>query len=248
FHTQLIPFQRHWHVARNFRALAGGENGKAITPDDLTPFPISASKGLQATTTLIEAGAWGGQALVVLNPNAGELSLERRWPLENFASLAQQLIQVDGARVVLVGSKGERERVGLLHRMIGEVPVGSCVDLSGHLSIGALVTLLRQADVFVSNDSGPMHVAAAQGVSTLGLFGPETPELYHPIGKRARFLYRPTVCSPCINVHKNKVSTCVMGRAECMTNLTVGYVLAATRDEIGRHGERTAAEAALPRA
>ena len=234
FHTELVPFQRSWHVARNFRALAGGENGNGVAPSDLLPFSIRIEHRVEATLALIENDLTGEGPLIVLNPNAGELSLERRWPAERFAELARRLVVEDGARVAVVGSPREKEYVRHVRALIGLLPKGRCADLAGRLSIGGLVALLRQAEVFVTNDSGPMHVAAAQGVPTIGLFGPETPRLYRPLGHRARFLFQPTICSPCINVHDNKLGTCTRGKAECMTNLSVGYVLAATRDEIGR--------------
>ena len=53
------------------------------------------------------------------------------------------------------------------------------------------------------------------------LFGPETPVMYAPLGREVRSLYRPTPCSPCINVHDNKVASCIYGRPECLVNITV---------------------------
>jgi heptosyltransferase-2 len=69
-----------------------------------------------------------------------------------------------------------------------------------------------------------MHIGAALGTPTLGLFGPETPVMYAPIGARTSALWRPPVCSPCINVHDNKVANCVRGHPECLTNLSVEEV------------------------
>ena len=241
-HTDLVRFERGWHVARNFRALADGEDGFDLEPRDFDPFQVTLAHRLEVATVLIENGLCGEGPLIVLNVNAGELSLERRWPADRFAELARRLVIEDGARVVLVGSTEEREHVRHVRALIGDLPPERCANLSGQLSFGGLVALLREAEVFVTNDSGPMHVAAAQGVPTLGLFGPETPLLYRPIGRRARFLYVPTPCSPCINVHENKLAVCFRGRSECMTNLPVGYVLAATRDEIGRQRELAPAQ------
>jgi heptosyltransferase-2 len=87
-----------------------------------------------------------------------------------------------------------------------------------------LVVVLARAAVVVSNDSGPMHVAAAIGAPTLGLFGPETPVMYGPLGLRSRALYRPPPCSPCINVHDNKVASCVHGEPQCLMALSVEEV------------------------
>ena len=227
-HTDTVPFNRYWHVARNFRALAGGEDGEEVHWRDLTPFQVSAAARASVQALLQELPA--DQPVVVLNPNAGSLSLERRWPAERFADLAGRLIAGQKASVVLVGSAGERDHVARVARKARELlpldDLGSLLDLAGRLDIGGLCALLAEARLVVSNDSGPMHLAAALGTPTLGLFGPETPLMYRPLGARARYLWDPPVCSPCINVHDNKRSTCIHGQPECLMNLDVERVLA----------------------
>jgi ADP-heptose:LPS heptosyltransferase len=109
------------------------------------------------------------------------------------------------------------------------LPTGCLVDLSGELSIGGLHALFQRAALVVSNDSGPMHLAAAQGAPTLGLFGPETPVMYAPLGKRARVHYAPPLCSPCINVHDAKVLSCIHGQPECLMRIEVEQVLSSSR-------------------
>jgi ADP-heptose:LPS heptosyltransferase len=234
FHAETVPFNRYWHVARNFRCLAGGESGSDVEPDDLAAFRVAAEHRLEAATALFEAGLTADGPLVVLNPNAGTLSLERRWPRERFAQLARHLVAEEGARVALVGSTGERAWTSEVAALAGELPAGRLADLSGRLSIGGLHALLDSADAFVSNDSGPMHLGAALGTPTIGLFGPETPVMYHPLGARVTVLYDPPACSPCINVHDNKLSVCWRGRPECLMNLSVELVLERVRHELER--------------
>jgi lipopolysaccharide heptosyltransferase II len=233
-HTERVPFNRYWHVARNFCSLAGGENGSEVWPEEVRPFRILPAHRSEATAALFERGLATDGPLVVLNPNAGSLSLERCWPPERFSELARRLIAREGARVVLIGSAAERPRCAAIAQGAGSPAPGRLLDLSGVLSIGALAALLDGAQLFVTNDSGPMHVCAALGTPTIGLFGPETPQMYAPLGLRTRWLYRPPPCSPCINVHDNKLAVCVRGRAECMTNLGVELVWEAVRDEL-RH-------------
>ncbi|MCY2959771.1 MAG: glycosyltransferase family 9 protein [Planctomycetota bacterium] len=229
FHRRTVPFNRYWHVARNFRALAGGENGHEVEPDDLVPFTPTDAQRASVRAKLVRAGLPAGRPFVVLNPNAGELSLERRWPATSFAELARVLANDDGVPVVLVGSPSEAEYVHSIAARVGDVTRGHVLDLSGQLSVGELCAALADAHTVVTNDSGPMHIAAALATPTIGLFGPETPVMYGPLGERASALWRPPVCSPCINVHENKVANCVRGFPECLVNLSVEVVLEETR-------------------
>jgi lipopolysaccharide heptosyltransferase II len=219
-HTDDVPFNRYWHVARNFRALAGGEDGEDVPLGELRRHPVTDLDREGLLARLAEAGLAPDAPLVALNPNAGRLSLERRWPVARFAALARRVLERTDHSVVLVGSEGERAHTREVLAAAGGDP-RRLVEVAGRLSLGELSALFERADAVVSNDSGPMHLAAAQGAPTLGLFGPETPQMYRPLGPRAEALYRPTVCSPCINVHQGKLATCIHGHPECLENISV---------------------------
>lgn len=230
FHTHTVHFNRYWHVSRNFRALAGGESGEEI--EALTPYPTRRKDALDLDERLERAGVPAGRPIAVLNANAGSLALERRWPPASFATLARRLALEDGTPVVFVGSEEEKTYVAGIARAAGPAPRGLLVDLSGQLTIGELAALLDRAAVHVTNDSGPMHVGAALGTPTVALFGPETPVMYGPVGRRSIALWRPPPCSPCINVHDNKVLNCVRGVPECLTNIPVDLVLSEARERL----------------
>ena len=227
FHTRTVPFDRSWHVARNFRALAGGEDGRPV--GSLSPYPLRTIDQASVVGKLDRAAVPCDLPIAVLNPNAGALALERRWPAASFAALARRLALEDGIPVVLVGSAEERAYVAGIARAARGLPEGYLTDLSGELSIGELAALLARAGVLVTNDSGPMHLGAALGAPTVALFGPETPAMYAPLGPRVAVLWRPPPCSPCINVHENKVLNCVRGMPECLTSLSVETMIAAAR-------------------
>ena len=227
FHRRTTPFNRYWHVSRNFRALAGGENGREVRVDEVVGCePASAAR--EALERRLDAAAARGP-LVVVNANAGRLSLERRWPAARHAELSRGLADEDQATVVLVGAPSEAAHVAEVRALAGETKHGAVLDWSGRLPFDEFLALLARADLVVSNDSGPMHIAAAMGTPTLGLFGPETPILYGPLGARAHALWKPVVCSPCINVHNNKQVTCWRGTPECLTGIGVHEVLAEAR-------------------
>jgi ADP-heptose:LPS heptosyltransferase len=221
-HRERVQFNRYWHVARNFYALAGGSGELGA----LTPYAPSHAERARVRDLL--KGPLAQRPYVVLNANAGELSLERRWPTGHFADLARRLTLEDGLRVVWIGGSNERDHVDLAARAALPLPAGSSVQLAGELNIGELCALLDGAAAVVSNDSGPMHLAAALDVPTIGLFGPETPVMYAPLGTHTAVFYRPPQCSPCINVHDNKLSNCVLGRPECLVSIEVAEVRSRT--------------------
>jgi ADP-heptose:LPS heptosyltransferase len=144
FHRSTVPFNRYWHVARNFRALAGGEDGREVQPADIAAFRSTPAQRAAARDRLADGGVPAGRPYVVLNPNAGELSLERRWPASSFAELARALAAQDGIAVVLVGSRAEADYVHAIAQRaiagagasVGDAAAGRVVDLSGQLAIG----------------------------------------------------------------------------------------------------------------
>jgi ADP-heptose:LPS heptosyltransferase len=245
FHHRTVPFNRYWHVARNFRVLAGGEDGEPVRTEELAPLRFDEADERNVAALLAEQGLAPGAGYCVLNPNAGSLSLERRWPPPSFAELATRLSRHDGLAVVLIGSSGEAAYTEQVRALSAAAPGAPIVQLAGRLSVGELAALLARALGVVSNDSGPMHLAAALGAPTIGLFGPETPVMYAPLGREVRALYRPTPCSPCINVHDNKVASCIYGRPECLVNITVDEVHEVLRELIGG-GERPVVLRPLP--
>jgi len=82
--------------------------------------------------------------------------------------------------------------------------------------------------LFVTNDSGPLHIAAALGLPTLSLFGPETPVLYGPKGGNPLIFYKGLYCSPCLSVFNAKTAPC-SGQNICMQSISAGKVLEAMR-------------------
>ncbi len=224
-HTDPVPFLDDRHVAHNFLALIEGHRSRARAT--FTAPRIEASERAVVAALLHSHGWDGHQPLVVLNPHAGRLALERRWPVGRFAALADRLGAEDQALVTVIGAPGEEAHA----RQVVNTARHPLLDLSGQLSMGELLALLDTASLVVSCDSGPMHLASAVGTPVVGLFGPETPKLYAPLGSGPRrFHWEPPSCSPCINVHDNKFVDCLRGFAECMSRIGVEEVLTTSRE------------------
>ncbi|MFT5150425.1 MAG: ADP-heptose:LPS heptosyltransferase, partial [Planctomycetota bacterium] len=154
-HTRRVPFNRYWHVARNFSALAGQTIERDILPDELSPYGVLSEDECSIDAAL--AGWLKQGPLIVVNPNAGRLSLERRWPISRFARLAEDLVSQRGANVALIGSNSEVAYTRQAIDMIGGSSQARVRSFAGTLSMGELCALLQRADLVVTNDSGPMH-------------------------------------------------------------------------------------------
>jgi len=118
----------------------------------------------------------------------------KRWPVERFAAIGDWSCGRWGAKVVLVGSEKDGATCSDLSRaMKYEV-----LNLCGKTSLGEAMALIRRCRIFVSNDSGLMHVAAALGVPTVAIFGSTDPIATGPRGRHARIVKHDLACSPCL--------------------------------------------------
>jgi len=141
-----------------------------------------------------------------------EFGPSKRWPWRRFAELAQQIRRhlPAGQQIVLAGPKETwlavriHEESGMIHPVVGP-----------DLDLGQLASVMAQMDLLVTNDSGPMHLAAALGVPCLAIFGPTDPRRTSPVGDAHRVLYTNRWCSPCFR------RRCPLLRHRCMRDITV---------------------------
>lgn len=124
------------------------------------------------------AGIAAGRA-AVLHPGTSDHGAEKRWPPERFAALARVVHERLGRPVLVTWGPGEED----LARRVVELSGGTARLGPKTASLLELVELLRAAAVFVSADTGPMHLAAAVGVRCVALFGPKDPRVYRPYGE-----------------------------------------------------------------
>jgi ADP-heptose:LPS heptosyltransferase len=110
---------------------------------------------------------------------------ERNWPIEKFAALADALMERCGAHIVALAGPGH---TALTDRFLQLVRHPDRVTALSDLSIGRLAACIASAQVFVSNDTGPMHLGSLVGTPTLGLFSVGLPEHFRPLGSAGAFL------------------------------------------------------------
>jgi len=163
-----------------------------------------------------------GPRLAGVHP--GSAWATKRWLPERFAELCVRL-KADGLSPVLVGGPDDKELGARVAK------AGGALDLTGLTGLEELKALMGRLSVFVTNDSGPMHLAAAAGVPVVAIFGATTRELgFFPYGPGHRVVEASLACRPC-GLHGAR--ECPEGHFLCMRLLTVDQVHAAVRDVLG---------------
>ena len=170
--------------------------------------------GKAGPLVIMHAGARNGQA--------------KRWPAEHLARLAQLLnAQLEGL-VVLTGAGSERTIADAVVQIAGS----AVQNIAGETNLSELVALLSLADVCVTGDSGPMHIAAAVGTRVVALHGPTDPALSGPISDSSIVLRHPLWCAPCYD--PAATAECRFGNPVCMKLITPESVLEAVVTQISQ--------------
>jgi heptosyltransferase-2 len=134
-----------------------------------------------------------GQPWFGMNPGA-EYGPAKRWPAERFVEAAVALRKNTNCRWVIFGGNGDRDLAENIARETGELTL----NLAGKTNLRELAAALKLCEVVLTNDTGPMHLAAAVGARLVAIFGSTSPELTGPIfSPRARIVRQPAPCAPC---------------------------------------------------
>ena len=160
-----------------------------------------------------------GRPLLAVAPGARWST--KRWPVERFAAVAQELAQAQQATVVVLGSAEERRLAQELCQRLS-VPV---LNSTGKLSLMHTAALLQQCQLLLSNDSGLMHMATALRVPVVAIFGPTVQEFgFYPFKACAQVISAEITCRPCSTKGSRR---CPRGHHQCMQQVTVAQVCTA---------------------
>jgi heptosyltransferase-2 len=118
----------------------------------------------------------------------------KKWFPERFATVADRLSDEFSARILLFGSAGDRESTQAVSRHADH----ALTDLAGMTTLREAISLISRCRLFISNDSGLMHVAGALGVPTLAIFGSTNPVTTSPPGEKSIVVHKDLPCSPCL--------------------------------------------------
>ncbi len=165
-----------------------------------------------------------GQPLVIINPVARWKT--KLWPELKFAELADGLVKEKNAAVVFTGSSDDR---GSIERIIAMMKQRA-VNWAGESTLKELAALAALSDLFITTDTGPMHLAAAAGAQVLALFGPTAPWRTGPYGPSHAVVRTGIDCSPCFK------RSCE-DNVRCMEGIAVAEVMKQVNERLQRAGD-----------
>jgi lipopolysaccharide heptosyltransferase I len=182
----------------------------AVDPSPACTLPIERERAVmgERTNVLVK----DGRRLVVINPMARWKT--KLWDEEKFARLADRLVTERHAVVIFTGSPDDRAITERIRGMMRE----NALNWAGETTLRELAALASLADLFITTDTGPMHLAAAAGAKVVALFGPTAPWRTGPYGPGHVVVRKGTVCSPCFR------RNCDVG-VRCMEEITVEDVM-----------------------
>jgi ADP-heptose:LPS heptosyltransferase len=200
------------HTADNARALVAAVFGRQPATGDPPPLGLpdylrrAAAVRLPSRSTgpLVGVHVSGGRAI-------------KQWDPARFAELARRLADRCGATIVLTGAPEDQPLVRTMAAALGQRPF---VDVSGELELPALAAVLERLDLFVTGDTGPMHLAVAVGTPVVAVFGPSDPARYAPRGPRDRVVRVDLPCAPCNRI-RHPPARCTGHTPDCLAFVTV---------------------------
>ncbi|MBU1061111.1 MAG: lipopolysaccharide heptosyltransferase II [Candidatus Omnitrophica bacterium] len=180
--------------------------GINVTPSPLV-MPVKKSDEENMDNLLKECGLAKGERFIVLHPGASCVS--KMWPQKNFAELGDILIGRFGVKCVLISSPDQIEIGKKVRDLMKDKPLFLC----GRTSLGELASLFKRASLFISNDSGPVHIASAVGTPLISIFGRNekglSPTRWKALGDKSVVLHKEVGCKECLAHNCKKGFLCL---------------------------------------
>lgn len=154
----------------------------------------------------------------------------KMWFPERFGAVGKELEKSFRAKIMIFGSKGDREAAETVQECMG----GSAINIAGHTGLDDAIALISRCSLFITNDSGLMHVAGALGIPTLAIYGSTNPVTTPPPGENSVIIRKEVPCSPCLK----KVCPTDF---RCMAEIRISDVYETARSMLIEHGARQVA-------
>jgi lipopolysaccharide heptosyltransferase II len=188
--------------------------GATLSPEDRIPQLFIDPQVLHEVEMLLDhEGLRPDRALIAchISSNNGQ---SKRWPIPYWATLIDHLIREDDVNVIFTGASNDLPLIEEVLRHTRERPI----NMAGKTNLTQLAALLQRADLLITGDSGPMHIAEAVGTPLIAIHGPTNPLLSGPISPSATILRSDIWCSPCYNA--KGPADCRFYTTQCMKNIT----------------------------
>jgi ADP-heptose:LPS heptosyltransferase len=220
FLSHKVAYNPHIHIAKNFIAMVNAllsvkeeipYSKILVTDDEIILTKVKFSTWEKKPIIDIVRSCFGKfnsekHKIILINPNASELLIQRRWPQTNYAQLIKLILENCSKAIVLItGDPREKEEAGHLRN---QVQAERCINFAGKVTLHQLPLLYSLSEFMVTNDSGPAHFAAITDMPTFVIFGPETPALYGSLGKTTP-IYAGLACSPCVSASNHRKTACM---------------------------------------
>jgi len=220
--TKAVPLPRHGEIPAHekfyyLELLRRAGWLDSVQDETFISLRVSEEKRRSADEFLCKSGARKGALRIAIGAGASYGSA-KCWPPPRFAEVANRLQSEADADVILFGTAAEASVSTAISAEMRRTPV----DLTGKTAIADLPALLSQCHLFIGNDSGAMHVAAAVGLPVIAVFGPTDPEGTAPVTPRCSIVQQKSYCSPCF------LRRCPTDH-RCLTAITANMVEAAAR-------------------
>jgi ADP-heptose:LPS heptosyltransferase len=250
FLTHKVSYNPHQHMSKNFIALANALiEGKGEIP--LSKTFISDDETLLHKVTIGEPAREimrrkikevfssydaGRHRIVLFNANASDLLPIRRWPREYYVALAGTILDRYPETVILLtGGREDREWLEVISLSVRHE---RCINFAGQTQLAELPALYSVSTFMLSNDSGPPHFASVTDMPMFVFFGPETPNLYCPLGN-ATPIFAGLACSPCVSAANHRKTAC--SNNVCLQGISPEWVFDIIRpilDEVNQQSLR----------
>jgi len=217
--TKRIPYRKDRHEVQNFLEILRAD-GVPVISDHLEAW-LSEDERSFASEFLAQEGCPAGTPLIGIHPFSAVP--ERAWHMDRFVGVANALQKRHGARILLLGGQRDIEAAAGIEKQIRPGPIMA----AGRTDLRQTMALLSKCSLLICNDSGVMHLAAALDVPLVALFGPQTPDLFGPWGKRCAVVTKRFHCSPCKQKFFTECKPSPSGKPWCMENITEEEVLTA---------------------
>jgi ADP-heptose:LPS heptosyltransferase len=212
------------HTVDNARRLVHAAIGRA--PDAAVEWSLRVPEANRTDASRILAPL-SGPLKIGIHVSGGRAI--KQWPEQRFREVAEHLVSQRSAAIVLTGAAADRAQVDLVRAAL---PPNRVLDLAGDVSLLTVAAVIAQLDLFVTGDTGPMHLANAVGTPIVAVFGPSQPWRYAPRGTRDTVVRIDLPCSPCNRIRRPP-ERCVGHTPDCLAGIETAQVLAAIDATLG---------------